>query len=123
MQKKTFSIENSEGNATLAIEIADDFLSRFCGLMGRKRLLEGQGLLLAPCSSVHMCFMRFSIDVLYLDKDYRIQKIVPHLRPWIGLSMCMGAWGVVELADGEAERLGLRQGQRLMDLSAKSAGE
>lgn len=122
MQKKTFSIEDSDIKRTLTIEIADDFLSRFCGLMGRKRLLEGEGLLLAPCSSVHMCFMRFSIDVLYLDRDYRIQKIVPHLRPWIGLSMCMGAWGVVELADGEAERLGLRQGQRLMDISAELAG-
>ena len=76
---------------------------------------QGQGLLLAPCSSVHMCFMRFSIDVVYLDKEFRIRKIVPELRPWIGLSMCPGAWGVVELAAGEAMRLGLQQGQQLMD--------
>ena len=77
---------------TLDIEIAESFLSRFCGLMLRKNLPEGRGLLLAPCNSVHMGFMRFAIDVIYLDENFCIKKIVRNLRPWIGLSMCFGAW-------------------------------
>ena len=97
----------------LSVERADSFLGRFLGLMGRKELPEGQGLLLSPCSSVHMCFMRFSIDVLYLDDEGRIKKIVSHLRPWLGLSLCPGAKSALELAAGEAERLGLRVGMRL----------
>ena len=98
---------------SLYVEEADTFLKRFLGLMGRRNLPQGQGLLLSPCSSVHMCFMRFAIDVLYLDDEGRILKIVPHLCPWIGLSLCPGARAALELAAGEAERIGLREGMRL----------
>ena len=97
---------------TLDIEIAESFLSRFCGLMLRKNLPEGRGLLLAPCNSVHMGFMRFAIDVIYLDENFCIKKIVRNLRPWIGLSMCFGAWGALELPSGAAERLQLEIGQK-----------
>ena len=97
---------------TLDIEIAESFLSRFCGLMLRKNLPEGRGLLLAPCNSVHMGFMRFAIDVIYLDENFCIKKIVRNLRPWIGLSRCFGAWGALELPSGAAERLQLEIGQK-----------
>ena len=97
---------------TLDIEIAESFLSRFCGLMLRKNLPEGRGLLLAPCNSVHMGFMRFAIDVIYLDENFRVKKIVRNLRPWIGLSACFGAWGALELPSGAAERLKLEVGQK-----------
>ena len=97
----------------LRVEEADTFRKRFLGLMGRRRLPRGQGLLLSPCSSVHMCFMRFSIDVLYLDEEYRILKIVRDLLPWIGMSICPGAKSALELAAGEAERMGLQVGMRL----------
>ena len=97
----------------LRIEEADTFWKRFLGLMGRRRLPRGQGLLLSPCSSVHMCFMRFSIDVLYLDEEYRILKIARNLLPWIGMSICPGAKSALELAAGEAERMGLQVGMRL----------
>ncbi len=107
------SIEGASDPPPLSLEEADTFLKRFLGLMGRRRLPQGQGLLLSPCSSVHMCFMRFSIDVLYLDEEGHILKIVPNLRPWIGLSLCPGARAALELAAGEAERIGLREGMRL----------
>lgn len=97
----------------IEILIADTFLTRFAGLMFRKKLPAATGLFLAPCNSVHMCFMRFSIDVVYLDKEYNVVKIVKNLRPWIGLSMCPNAWAVLEMTAGEAERCGLEVGQRL----------
>lgn len=97
---------------TLEIELAESFLSRFRGLMLRANLPEGRGLLLAPCNSVHMGFMRFSIDVIYLDENFCIKKIVQNLRPWIGFSACFGAWGALELPSGEAERLQLKIGQQ-----------
>lgn len=63
------------------VEIADNFWLRFLGLMGRATLPEKEGLLLKKVGSVHTCFMRFSIQVIYLDKEYRvIAKEV--LRPW-----------------------------------------
>ncbi len=98
--------------ATLEIELADSFLSRLRGLMGRRRLKEDCGLLLAPCNSVHMLFMRFAIDVIYLDAEFRIKKIVRDLTPWLGMSVCLGAWGALELPSGAAERFNLSVGQQ-----------
>lgn len=98
--------------ATLEIELADNFLKRLRGLMFRSRLASGSGLLLAPCNSVHMFFMRFAIDVIYLDENFCIKKIVRDLTPWLGISFCFGAWGALELPSGEAERLNLVVGQK-----------
>lgn len=95
----------------LNVESADTFFRRLRGLMLRQRLNKNHGLLIAPCNSVHMMFMRFAIDVVYLDKNYRIKKIVTNLQPWIGLSVCIGAWSVLELNSGEIERLNLKVGQ------------
>ena len=98
---------------TLEVELATNFFERLRGLMLRPKLDAGRGLLLAPCNSVHMGFMRFAIDVVYLDEDFRVRKIVRHLRPWIGFSACFGAWGTLELASGEVNRLKLEVGQQL----------
>ena len=87
----------------LQIETADTFFARFRGLMLRKRLPAGHGLLIAPCNSIHMCFMRFAIDAIFIDKDYRVLKIARNVRPWIGLAWCWKAWGVVEVSAGEAK--------------------
>jgi len=100
-------------DAVFSVWMADSFLTRFCGLMMRRSLPEKQGLLLVPCSSIHMCFMRFSIDVIYLDKQGRIVKVVRNLHPWIGLSLCFGAHAAIEFKAGTADRLGLKCGQVL----------
>ncbi|MBR5914677.1 MAG: DUF192 domain-containing protein [Selenomonadaceae bacterium] len=97
----------------LKIKIAKSFFSRFIGLMGKKNLPKETGLLIAPCQSIHMMFMRFSIDAVYIDKNFVIKKIVPNLKTWIGISICTSAWGVIELAAGEAERLNLKVGEKL----------
>lgn len=86
----------------LQIEMADTFLARFRGLMLRKRLPAGHGLLIAPCNSIHMCFMRFAIDAIFIDKNYKVLKVTRNVKPWIGLAWCWKAWGVVEVSAGEA---------------------
>ena len=87
----------------LQIETADTFFARFRGLMLRKRLPAGHGLLIAPCNSIHMCFMRFAIDAIFIDKDYRVLKVARNVKPWIGVAWCWKAWGVVEVSAGEAK--------------------
>ena len=96
-------------NPLLQIEVADSFFRRFLGLMGRKKLAQGTGLLIAPCNSIHMCFMRFQIDVVYLDKNYRVVKTAENIHPWIGFSCCLKAWAVIELPAGEIKRLGIAE--------------
>ena len=103
-------------NPPLRIELADSFFRRFLGLMGRRELLPGHGLLIAPCRSIHMCFMRFAIDAIYLDKNYKIIKIVRNLRPWIGISCCLSAHTVIEIKAGTADKYGCFIGAHLVEL-------
>ena len=97
----------------IEVMVADTFLSRLAGLMLRQKLPVKTGLLLVPCNSVHMCFMRFPIDIIYIDKYYNIIKIVTNLKPWVGLSMCNKAWATLEMTAGEAECCGFEVGKKI----------
>jgi uncharacterized protein len=83
-----------------AAERADTFWSRGMGLLGRAGLPAGAALWIAPCSSIHMFGMRFALDLLFLDADLRVVKIVRNIRPWQMASGGPGAHSVVELATG-----------------------
>ena len=63
-------------------EVARTFWQRVIGLMGRKSLPEGEGLLILKCNSIHTCFMRFAIDATFLDRDDNVVKVVRNIRPW-----------------------------------------
>src|SRR5437763_16535808 len=62
--------------------VADKPWSRMRGLLGRSQLPVGEGLFLKPCGSVHMFFMRFPIDVVFLDRELSVVGVVSCLRPW-----------------------------------------
>jgi uncharacterized membrane protein (UPF0127 family) len=95
------------------VESAITIRERFQGLMLRKDLPEGHGLLIPDCSSVHTCFMRFPIDLVYLCADNRVVKIVPYLKPW-RLSACHRARSVLEIPAGWAKQEGLKEGDVLL---------
>lgn len=97
----------------LHVRIADTFLTRLRGLMGTRRLPPGEGLLLVPCNAIHMLFMRYAIDALFLDGRGRILKVAT-LHPWRGLSACLAAYAVLELPAGEAGRLGIAAGDTIL---------
>lgn len=117
MKKQRMCIKGAPASAPffeeIEVMVADTFLTRLAGLMLRQKLPVKTGLLLVPCNSVHMCFMRFAIDVVYIDKKFKIIKVVKNLKPWVGLSMCGQAWAALEMTAGEAERCGCDVGKRL----------
>ena len=82
------------------------------GLLGRKELPGGEGILLRPAGSVHTFFMRFPIDVVFLDRDLTVVGVKAELRPWRTAGR-KGAKAALELAAGEAGRRGLQVGDRL----------
>jgi uncharacterized membrane protein (UPF0127 family) len=82
------------------LEIARTSWSRFIGLMGRSSLASGGGLWIEPCNSIHMFFMRFAIDVLFLDRSGRVKRVMLRLRPWRVSPIVFGARTVVELPAG-----------------------
>jgi uncharacterized membrane protein (UPF0127 family) len=92
--------------------VAASFWARARGLLGRRALGEDEGLLIRTWS-IHMFFMRFAIDAVFLDRERRVVRIVPELSPWRTAS-CRGAREVVELAAGETARRGLEVGDRLV---------
>ena len=93
--------------------LAETPLTRLRGLLGRAGLERGEGILLRPASSIHMWFMRFAIDAVFLDADNRVLRIAADLRPW-RVAGRRGARAVVELAAGECARVGLREGDQLV---------
>jgi uncharacterized protein len=86
--------------------------TRLRGLLGRKSLPSGQGILLRPAGSVHTFFMRFAIDVVFLDDELRVVAIAADLRPWRAAGK-RGARAVLELPAGECARRGLAVGDQV----------
>jgi hypothetical protein len=100
--------------------VADRAHHRMRGLLGRRRLQPGEGMVLRPAWNVHTAFMRFPIDVVFLDADQVVVKIAPSLPSWRTVS-CRGAREVVELAAGECARRGLEAGDRVAWASRTAA--
>jgi uncharacterized membrane protein (UPF0127 family) len=87
--------------------------ARMKGLLGRKSLPPGEGVLIRPAGSIHTFFMRFPIDAVFVDRKLKIVDVVANLRPW-RLAGRRGAHAVLELPAGEAARRGLQPGERLV---------
>ena len=87
-------------------------LTRMRGLLGRRGLAQGEGLLLQPAGSIHTAFMRFPIDAVFLDRHQRVLRVAVGLRPWRAAG-AKHARAVLELAAGEAARVGLVAGDVL----------
>ena len=86
---------------------------RFRGLMMRKALAPGEGMFFPRCSGVHMFFMRFPIDLVYVNADKEVVKIVEAIKPW-RMSWCPGARSVLELEAGRAGHVGVQLGDKLL---------
>jgi len=99
--------------------IADRFFPRMWGLLGRRSLPAGEGLVIVPCRSVHAAFMRFPLDVLFLDR----QGVVRHamqLLPWRFSPVVPAAHLVVELPFGTIARAATAPGDVIRILSEAS---
>jgi uncharacterized protein len=115
---QTVTLRRPDGNvACERCQVADRMLPRMRGLLGRRGLERGEGMLLRPASSIQTFFMRFPIDAVFLDREGRVLEVREHLPPW-RLAACRGAHATVELAAGDARRRALRPGDRLEAVTA-----
>jgi uncharacterized membrane protein (UPF0127 family) len=97
------------------LEVASNFFTAGLGLMGRARLPENGGLLIHGCNGIHMMFMRFPIDAVFVDKQGRVLKTYERLLPWIGLvPLVWGADKVAELPVGTIRRHAIKPGDQLL---------
>jgi uncharacterized membrane protein (UPF0127 family) len=108
----TISLRRDDGLIVCeSVRVADTFFRRLRGLLFRP-LKPGQGLVLRPTWSIHTSWMRYPIDVVFLDPDQTVVQIEHSLKPWKTAS-CRAAREVVELAAGECERHGLEVGDKV----------
>ncbi|UTR11522.1 DUF192 domain-containing protein [Evansella sp. LMS18] len=109
-------LEKKENEISIPYNIkkADSFFTRLRGLMFRKEPLNEEGLWIIPCNSIHMCFMNFSIDAVFLDKDNKIVRTVTELKPWTFVAPVKGSCSVLELPANSIKKLKLTEGQHLI---------
>ncbi len=94
-------------------EIPESAFGRMRGLLGRDGLEPGGGMLIDRAPSVHMFFMRFAIDVVFLDRNRKVVRVVARLRPW-RVAGARGAVAALELPAGAAAAQGVEVGDELV---------
>jgi uncharacterized protein len=107
-------VRNQTRNTILAdaAELADTSEKRRTGLLKHDRLDPGQGLWIVPCESVHSFFMKFAIDLVYLDRNKKVRKVRHRMVPW-RLSACLTAHSILELPAGAVAASGTQPGDQL----------
>ena len=95
------------GNEIILIE-ADTFYKRLIGLIGKKEIKQNQAMLIKPCSSIHTCFMKFTIDVVFLNKFNIVVGTLENLAPWKLSGNVKNANQVLEMAAGAIDRLNIK---------------
>jgi uncharacterized protein len=97
------------------LEVERSFIGRTAGLMFRRRLDAGQGMWIVPCNGIHMMFMNFAIDAVFLDRKERVKKVYRKLPAWWGVVWFVwGAESVLELPPGSTAEIDLRPGDQIL---------
>lgn len=97
------------------LETATSLVALTAGLMFRRTLEPGHGLWLNPCNGIHMMFMRFPIDAVFLDSKERVKKVYRRLPPWVGVVwLVWGARSVLELPSGSTAEIDLQRGDQIV---------
>lgn len=113
MKFVTLSIPAKSLTIGSQIGLANTSLTRLFGLLGRRSLQPGSGLLIQPSSGVHMFFMLFAIDVVALDREMRVLAVWRRLPPWRVTPVSRKCHSSLELAAGEIDRCGIEPGDQL----------
>ena len=110
-----FSVINKTRNAVIAQKgnIADTFLSRMIGLLNRKSLLQSEALVITRCQSIHMFFMRFAIDAIFVDKKNCVVGLVKGIKPFRLSQVFFRASYVVEATEGTIVQTGTSIGDKI----------
>jgi len=105
-------IINKNRNITLAENavIAGTPLKRMIGLLGYRQFEQGQALIIKPCNSIHTFFMRFAIDVIFVDSNNKITKIIHNMRPFRISAIYLNALFTIELPAGTLEETSTQAG-------------
>jgi hypothetical protein len=95
------------------VRVASSAVDRSVGLLRTPEVLAGEGLWIERSPSIHMFFMRYAIDAVFVDRNMRVTRIAAHLKPWRMVAWAFGARDCLELRAGAAEQSGTTVGDEL----------
>jgi uncharacterized protein len=113
LQQITVTIPGKAVTVGSRIGLADTSLSRLFGLLGKRGLDDGAGVLIRPSTGVHTFGMAFAIDVVALDRDLRVLSLWRRLPPFRVTTISMNVHSVLELAPGQIDACGIEPGDQL----------
>lgn len=124
-RSERLQVTNERTGAVLGTDVrtARTPVARLRGLLGQPRLEAGEGLLIEPCNGVHMLFMGYALDVVFLDRQWRVVEVRHELRPWRIAPYVRGAYAALELPAGTLERTGTEAGDVLCLDAARAVDE
>jgi uncharacterized membrane protein (UPF0127 family) len=109
----TYRVALGDEVVTSMLIRTDSMWSRMRGLLGRGALAPSEGLWISPCNSIHMFFMRFAIDVVFIDEKLQVVRVHEALQPWRWARGGKFAHSVLELPPGKAAFFNIRVGDKL----------
>ncbi len=113
MESKKFVLKNQIGEVVCnKMVVANKFFDRMKGLMLSTEMPDCDGFLISPCNSIHTFFMLYSLDLLFLDKDFKVVKAVYDLRPWRMSWIYFRSYQVLEMKAGTLKK-DIKSGDRL----------
>ena len=113
-------------NITRSTELASSakevrgFFGRLAGLINKKKLAKDEGLIIYRCSAVHTMWMKYPIDIVFVDSQLRIRKLIRHLKPWSFSPLVMSACIAIELPVETINRSLTEMGDQLSFSNSKS---
>ncbi len=109
-----YSVISKEEKTMIASQgrVASGFFCRLLGLMFRKKMKKEEALIFYRASSIHTFFMRFSIDIIFLDRQMKVKRLVYNLKPWRAV-FCRGAYVAIELPAGKIDQSNVSLGSKI----------
>ncbi|MDA3895033.1 MAG: DUF192 domain-containing protein [Desulfobacteraceae bacterium] len=111
----TYKVVNLMTDQVIACPVyrANSFFQRMQGLLGRSAMKDGEGLYISKCHSIHTFFMKFSIDIIFIDKEFRVKKVITCLKPFRLAFGSFGTAGTLELPSRSINKNPCRPGDQL----------
>lgn len=99
---------------------AKSFVARIRGLIGRPSIEDNETLWFDNCTSIHTCFMSFPIDVVFVDRNFKVKALYEEVKPWRLTLPVWGAQSVFELKAGKIKETQLKVGDQLHVVAANT---
>lgn len=120
---KTVVMERTQRLLADRAHVARSWRERMVGLLSRESLPPGEALIFPGCHSIHTVGMRFAIDVIFVNRQWRVVAVQAAVAPGRLLLPVWNAWGVIEMAAGTMDRVELRVGDQLQVVASGSVAQ